>query len=60
MDKHLEDLAEIIRILRDISESMSLIVEDPEVKGILILSEISLKDFLENEPNLYSIRDLKT
>jgi hypothetical protein len=30
-----------------------------EIIGIMKLSEISLKDFLENEPDIYSIKDLK-
>ena len=55
----MEDLTEIKRLLMDISRKLDLILEDREIAGIVKLSEISLKDFLENEPDLYSVRDLK-
>ncbi len=55
----MEDLAEIKRLLIDISRKLDLILEDREITGMMKLSEISLKDFLESEPDLYSIKDLK-
>ncbi len=55
----MEDLAEIKRLLIDISRKLDLLLEDKEITGMMKLSEISLKDFLENEPDLYSIKDLK-
>ena len=32
--------------------------EDIPVEGLLVLSEYSLTDFFENEPDLYSVSDL--
>jgi len=55
----MDDLAEIKKLLVDISRKLDLILEDREITGIMKLSEVSLKDFLENEPDLYSIKDLK-
>ena len=55
----MEDLTEIKRLLIDISRKLDLILEDREIIGMMKLSEISLKDFLESEPDLYSIKDVK-
>jgi len=53
------DLAEIKRMLVEISRKLDEMIEEKEITGMMKLSEISLKEFLENEPDIYSIEDLK-
>ena len=53
------DLAEIKRMLVVISRKLDEISEEREITGMMKLSEVSLKEFLENEPDIYSIEDLK-
>jgi len=53
------DLAEIKRMLVVISRKLDEISEEREITGMMKLSEVSLKEFLENESNIYSIEDLK-
>jgi hypothetical protein len=53
------DLAEIKKMLVEISRKLDEIIEEREIAGMMKLSEISLKEFLENEPDIYSIEDLK-
>jgi len=53
------DLAEIKKMLVDISRKLDDILEEREILGMVKLSEISLKEFLESEPDIYSIKDLK-
>jgi hypothetical protein len=53
------DLAEIKKMLVEISRKLDEMLEEREIMGMMKLSEISLKEFLENEPDIYSIEDLK-
>jgi len=53
------DLAEIKKMLVEISRKLDEMIEEREITGMMKLSEISLKEFLENEPDIYSIEDLK-
>ena len=53
------DLAEIKKMLVEISRKLDEMIEEREIMGMMKLSEISLKVFLENEPDIYSIEDLK-
>jgi len=53
------DLAEVKKMLTDISRKLDEMLEEREIIGMMKLSEISLKEFLENEPDIYSIKDLK-
>jgi hypothetical protein len=53
------DLAEIKKMLVEISRKLDEIIEEKEITGMMKLSEISLKEFLENESDIYSIEDLK-
>ena len=34
-------------------------VPDPETTGIIEISEYSLEKYLEDEPDLYSVRDIR-
>ncbi|MBC7334538.1 MAG: hypothetical protein H5T85_08870 [Actinobacteria bacterium] len=53
------ELADIKRLLTEISRKLDELLEEKEIKGMMKLSEVSLKDFLENEPDIYSIEDVK-
>jgi hypothetical protein len=53
------DLAEIKKMLMEISRKLDEMIEEGEITGMMKLSEVSLKEFLENEPDIYSIEDLK-
>jgi len=46
------------RIFR-ISDSPDMLINDRETVGLMTLSERSLKEFLEDEPDLYSASDIK-
>ena len=53
------ELADIKRLLTEISRKLDELLEEKEITAIMNLSEVSLKDFLENEPDIYSIEDVK-
>ena len=53
------DLAEIKKMLVVISRKLDEISEERKITSMMKLSEVSLKEFLENEPDIYSIEDLK-
>ena len=35
------------------------LLEEKEITAMMKLSEVSLKDFLDDEPDIYSIKDVK-
>jgi hypothetical protein len=39
---------------------MDVLLEEKETSAIMTLSEMSLKDFLAKEPDIYTIKDIKT
>jgi hypothetical protein len=53
------DIKEIKELLGELSRKLDALVEEQEVRGIMAISERSLKDFLAKEPDLYSRNDLK-
>ena len=53
------DLAEIKKMLVEISRKLDEMIEERGITGMMKSSEISLKEFLEDEPDIYSIEDLK-
>jgi hypothetical protein len=38
---------------------MDVLLEEKETSAMMVLSEKSLKEFLEKEPDIYSIKDIK-
>jgi hypothetical protein len=38
---------------------MDLLLEEKETASLIALSEKSLKDFLEKEPDIYTVKDIK-
>jgi len=53
------DLREIKRLLSNLNKKVDLLMEGREVSSIMALTERSLKDLFEGEPEIYSARDLK-
>jgi hypothetical protein len=53
------ELEEIKKQMHEISKKLDDLLSDRGVIAMLKLSELSLNEFLDNEPNLYSLEDLK-
>jgi len=53
------DIKEMKGLLKELNEKVDLILESKETVSIMRLAERSLKDFLEKEPDVYSLRDVK-
>jgi len=50
---------EIGRIHGRVNKKLDALIEDRELAAAMLLSEQSLKEFLLDEPDLYTVRDLK-
>ncbi len=53
------DLREIKNLLSELNKKMDILLEEKETLAMMALAEKSLKNFLENEPDLYSVKDIK-
>ena len=53
------DIKEIKGLLEALNKKMDLLLERRETLSMMVLAEKSLKSFLEEEPDLYSVKDLK-
>jgi hypothetical protein len=53
------ELQEIRDLLRVISRKLDVIAEEREAAALAALSEVALGGFLEAEPDIYSIEDVK-
>jgi len=53
------DLKEIKSLLSMLNKKIDMLVEDRETLSVMVLAEKSLKDFLEKEPDVYSVKDIK-
>jgi len=53
------EIADIKKLLMDISRKLDELIEEREITAMMRLSEVSLKNFLEDEPGIYSIKDVK-
>jgi hypothetical protein len=53
------DLKEIKSLLSEVNQKLDSLLEEKDTRVIMALEEKSLKDFLEKEPDLYSLRDIK-
>jgi len=53
------DLKEIKLLLSEVNQKLDSLLEEKDTLVIAALEEKSLKDFLEKEPDLYSLRDIK-
>ncbi|MFA5365739.1 MAG: hypothetical protein WC325_11215 [Candidatus Bathyarchaeia archaeon] len=54
------DLKEIKNLLSTLNKKIDTLLEDKDTLPLMTLAEKSLKEFLEQEPDLYSIKDIKT
>ena len=54
------DLEEIRNILSTLNKKLDVLIEDKESLQYMGLAEKSLKDFLEKEPDIYTVNDIKT
>jgi len=53
------EVKDIKRYLIDISSKLDELRHEREIASMMNLSESSLHDFLESEPDIYSLEDLK-
>jgi uncharacterized protein YajQ (UPF0234 family) len=53
------DLKEIKSLLSEVNQKLDSLFEEKDTRAIMALEEKSLKVFLEKEPDLYSLRDIK-
>ena len=53
------ELKDIKKQMNEISKKLDDLLSNRELIAMMKLSEISLKDFLESEPDIYSTNDLK-
>ena len=55
----IQELKDIKKILENINEKIDTLMENREIISIMQLSQLSLKEFLEEEPNIYTLKDIK-
>lgn len=53
------DVKEIRAQVKEISRKLDIILQERETIGIMALSERALYPFLDEEPDLYSVQDIK-
>jgi len=53
------DLKEIKNLLSALNKKIDMLIENKETLSLMTLAEKSLKDFLQKEPDVYSIKDIK-
>ena len=53
------ELKEIKSLLSEVNKKLDSLLEERETEAVMVLEEQALKDFLEEEPDLYSIKDIK-
>ena len=53
------DLKEIRNLLSTLNKKLDVLIEDKETLPYMVLAEKSLKDFLEKEPDIYTVKDIK-
>jgi hypothetical protein len=53
------DLKEIKSLLSEVNSKLDSLLEEKDTRVLMALEEKSLKDFLEREPDIYSVKDVK-
>jgi len=53
------DLKEIKSLLSEVNSKLDSLLEEKDTCALMALEEKSLKDFLEGEPDVYSVKDVK-
>ena len=54
------DLKEIRNLLSRLNKKIDVLIKDKENLPYMFLAEKSLKDFLEKEPDIYTVKDLNS
>ena len=54
------ELKEIKFLLSEVNKKLDSLLEERETEAIMVLEEQSLKEFLAQEPDLYSVKDVKS
>lgn len=54
------DLQEIKNLLYSMDKKIDLMIDRSETISVMRLSEYSLKDFLLDEPDIYTVDDIKS
>jgi hypothetical protein len=53
------DLREIKTLLSELNKKIDVLIEEKENLALMALAEKSLKGFLEKEPDIYTVKDIK-
>jgi hypothetical protein len=53
------DIVEIKHMIRNLNKRLDRLLNERETAVIMTLSQHSLKSFLEREPDIYSVKDVK-
>ena len=53
------EIREIKEMLQKLNRRLDSLVQDRETLTMMAISQQSLRDFLANEPDLYSVKDVK-
>ncbi len=55
------DLREIKSVLSELNKKLDVLIEekDKDAYALMALAEKSLRDFLEKEPDIYTVKDIK-
>jgi hypothetical protein len=54
------ELKEIKSLLSEVNKKLDSLLEERETDALMVLEEQSLREFLTEEPDLYSVKDIKT
>ena len=54
------ELKEIKSLLSEVNKKIDSLLEEKETETIMALEEQTFKEFLAEEPDIYSIKDVKT
>jgi hypothetical protein len=54
------ELKEIKSLLSEVNKKLDSLLEEKETKALMVLEEQALQDFLKEEPDIYSVKDVKT
>ena len=53
------DIKEIKGLLSEVNKKLDVLLEEIDTSAITALAQKSLREFLEKEPDLYTVKDIK-
>ena len=53
------NLREIKSLLTEVNSKLDSLMEEKDTYALMALEEKSLKDYLESEPDIYSVKDIR-